>query len=294
MPSSSPQALERAAPLFGTLVRLRAEGCAPDAAMAATSAALRVMGDIHRLMSFHEPESELSALNRAAHRSWVAVSAETLAVLTEALAVAAASAGAFDPAMAPLAVRAGTLPRPLGAPEPDPAADWRDVRVDAPAGRVNFARPLWLDLGGVAKGYAVDRAVAELRRRGVRQGCVDAGGDLRVFGPRPEVIGLAPGLATDGATRAVRLVESSLASSGSVSAAADPRRLAAHFDPVLRRRCSRRFVSVVAARCALADALTKVVLARGRAAGGLLAALGARASICSPGLRWSTCGAAPP
>jgi hypothetical protein len=68
--------------------------------------------------------------------------------------------------------------------------------------------------------------------------------------------------------------------------------IAPHFDPRSRRRVAGRFVGVLADRCLLADALTKVVLAKGRGAAGLLARFGAHAAICSPTLDWSVCGAA--
>jgi thiamine biosynthesis lipoprotein len=66
--------------------------------------------------------------------------------------------------------------------------------------------------------------------------------------------------------------------------------IAAHFDPATRKAPPRRFVTVMADRCVHADALTKVVLARGHAADGVLAAFGASAAICSAGLIWSVGG----
>lgn len=290
MPSPLPPPLERATPLFGSLVRIRVEGCGHDRAVAATSMAFAAMTRIHRLMSFHEPDSELSALNRTASRRTMRVTRDMAAALTEALAIAGASAGAFDPTVGGMAVRAGALPRPEGAPDPDPAADWRDVDFDAEARTVRFRRPLWLDLGGVAKGYAVDLASRTLMRGGAPQGCVNAGGDLRIFGPGSERVGLDVGTAAPRAGRAVLLTNRSLASSGGVGADRSDA-LALHFDRARRRRSPRRFATVMAERCVHADALTKVVLARGRAAHGLLLAYGASAAICSPELQWSICGA---
>jgi thiamine biosynthesis lipoprotein len=293
MSSPSPPSLERATPLFGTLARIRVEGCGRDQAMESVSAAFAAMARVHRLMSFQEPDSELSAMNRSAHAGPVRLSPPTLAVLAEALQVARLSGGAFDPTVGAAAVRAGALPRPDRAPEPDPRSTWRDIELDV--GSVRFRRPLWLDLGGIAKGYAVDVASAILRRRGVSQACVEAGGDLRVFGRRAEVVALDPGIAARHAARAVSLANRSLASSGEAGPRTGPSRaLAVHFDPNRRRRTPRRFVSVAAPRCVLADALTKVVLARGRAAAGLLHHFAATAAICSPALRWSVFGAPSP
>jgi thiamine biosynthesis lipoprotein len=269
-------------------VRVRVEGCDDSLAMAATSAAMRAMASIHGLMSFQEPASGLSALNRDAARHAIRAPPQVVDVLAEALAVARDSGGVFDPTVAPLAVQARNLPRPEGAPDPDPAADWRDVELDRLGGTVRFRRPLWLDLGGIAKGYAVDLAVGVLRDYGVAQGCVNAGGDLRVFGPRPETVALQPRPRDLEGARAVRLSNRSLASSGALGRGAQSRSMALHFDGVRRRRSPPRFVSVMAERCVHADALTKVVLVRGRAANPLLATYGASAAICSATLRWST------
>lgn len=291
MPLPSPPPLERARPLLGTLVRVRVAGCSNDHALEASSRAFESIARVHRLMSFHEAGSELSELNRSAHRRPVAISTDTLAVLGAALDVAHRSAGAFDPTVAAATVRAGALPPPEGAPPPEPHADWRDVELDAARGTVRFRRPLWLDLGGIAKGYAVDVASDVLRSGGVPQSCIDAGGDLRVFGPDVETVALDPGPGARHVARAVRIRNGSIASSGQAGASRPARRTTAlHFDPPRRRRTAGLFVSVQAEQCMLADALTKVVLARGRAAGGLLARFGARAAICSPTLSWSVCG----
>lgn len=283
--------LERATPLFGTLVRIRVEACSHDHAMEASSKAISAMARVHRLMSFHDPESELSDLNRSAHRKPIQVSEETAAVVAEAINFARLSDGVFDPTVAPAATCAGTLPRPDGAPTPSPRANWKDVEVDRESMTVRFRRALWLDLGGIAKGYAVDLAVGILRRESVPQACVNAGGDLRVFGPAAETVALDPGPGASKAARAAHILNGSLASSGSAGPIGDQRALAVHFDGKRRRLAPRRFVTVLAKRCLVADALTKVVLARGCAAGRLLEQLGASAAICSPALRWSTCGA---
>lgn len=288
MPSPSHPPLERATPLLGAIVRIRVEGCEASRAMEAVSAAFSAMARIHRLMSFQAADSELMHVNRHAHARPVRVSAATLAVLRQAVELAKASGGVFDPTIASAVVRAGALPRPDGAPDPDPRSSWRDVELDVEARAVRFRRPLWLDLGGIAKGHAVDVATNVLRARGVRQACVNAGGDLRVFGAAAETVALHAGPSA----RALRLSDRSLASSGGLGPEVRPPHApAVHYDPVRRRPAPRRFVSVLAARCIQADALTKVVLARGRAAAGLLVQFGATAAICSPALRWSVCGA---
>ena len=274
--------------MFGSLASVRAQGGDRRGVALALSAAFDALRHLHCLMSFHEPTSELSLLNREACARAVEVSRHTLSVLSRAQRVSEASGGAFDPTIAPLAVAAGQLPRPPGAPDPDPEANWRDVRLDTRARTVSFARPLWLDLGGIAKGYAVDLAVTLLRRRGMAQGCVNAGGDLRVFGPRSEVVLVDRGRGRDPPDRAVRLQNASLAGSG--GAADNLWQLAGHFDGRSRRATPASFAVVMARRCVYADALTKVVLAGDVSAQAALRRFGARAAVYAPDRGWRVIG----
>ncbi len=143
----------------------------------------RTVERVERLMSFHDADSELSRLNRNAGRTPQTVHPWTWAVLRRALRIAEASDGLFDITVAPLLVREGLLP---GTAETSlQCGNWRHI-VLMPDCRVFLARPMLLDLGGIAKGFAVDRAIHELTRRRCTQGVVNAGGDLRRFGsPRP-------------------------------------------------------------------------------------------------------------
>ncbi|HEY9900788.1 MAG TPA: FAD:protein FMN transferase [Pantanalinema sp.] len=174
---------------MGTLWTIEARGPGVDEAME------RAFTEVKRLdgcLSTYRPESELSRVNRGAARGWVGVSAETLALLRRSLSYAEQSGGAFDPTVAPL-VRAWGF-KYLDYRMPDEAAiararakvGYRGVRLDPRRG-VRFERPgMELDLGAIAKGYAVDRALAVLRANGAIAARVDAGGNQGVWGP-PEV-----------------------------------------------------------------------------------------------------------
>jgi thiamine biosynthesis lipoprotein len=262
--SAASETHRRARPLLGTLVELTARGPSLATLDAAVSGAFAEIEEVHRLMSFHEEDSELSRLNREAATRAVAVDRRTWEVLRLALEIAAASRGAFDPTIAPTLVRWGFLP-PLAAPAPrEEAGGWKAIRL-LPGRRVLFRRPLWLDLGGIAKGYAVDRACAVLRAHGVRDFVVNAGGDLRV-GESPETVYVrdpaAPStllplavvrgaaVATSATYFARRLEKEGLVHPLVTPATLRPARLAAS-------------VSVIAPDCATADALTKVVAVRG-------------------------------
>jgi thiamine biosynthesis lipoprotein len=185
------------------------------------------------------------------------------------------------------------LPRPDSPFAPVSSASWRDIELLGAAVRLH--RPLWLDLGGIAKGYAVDRAVGILLAAGAKQICVNAGGDLRIVGPRTERVHLRGGGSNQGAIPALALGNAALATSAGFAAR---RRNAgqwrgAHVHGRARRPIgTASSASVVAEHCMIADALTKVVLAQGAASASVLARFGARACMHDPWRGWRFVGAA--
>lgn len=261
MRSSSPRSIERARPLLGTVVAIRATG--PAAALtAAVNAAFAAVLDVEQRMSFHDATSDLSRINRLAHVEPQRVHATTFRVLQAALALARASDGVFDPAVGARLVASGHLPSP--APGAPLASTWRDVELRAGC-VVAYRRTTWLDLGGIAKGYAVDRAVRVLRAAGMAQGVVNAGGDLRAFGDVNETVHVrVPGDSTT--TRPLlELRNGAVATSAgyfSERLDTDGHPHTALIDPRSGRSLGHRVsVSVCAPRAIWADALTKVVLA---------------------------------
>jgi thiamine biosynthesis lipoprotein len=180
--------LERAQPLLGTLVvmRLTGEDDGPARLEAAADAAFAAVADVHRLMSFFEAGSDVRRLARARPGERVRVAPATAAVLVRAQAWARASGGAFDAGCGARAVAAGWLPAPDDAAPPG-EMPFEDALV-VEGHEVLVRSTCWLDVGGIAKGRAVDLAVAVLRRHGVAGGVVNAGGDLRVFGTAEETV----------------------------------------------------------------------------------------------------------
>lgn len=286
--------VRRARPWLGTLVELRVDAPDEGSALAATEAAFKEIATVHRLMSFHADDSDLARLNRHAARAPVAVDVRMREVIELALRFAQESHGRFDPTVARELVEWGLLPHPAQATRPDAGADWRDVRV-CDDGRIGYARPLWLDLGGIAKGYAVDRAIDILRARGITQACVNAGGDLRRIGSGVECIDLRHPGAPQCAVPAMELGEGSVASSGAYFARRrrDGRWIGPHVHGSERRAVgTASAVSVVAKRCVVADALTKIVLADPRAARAMLARHAASACVYTPQRGWRVLGQA--
>ena len=276
--------IRRARPWLGTIVDIQVEGLGKTDALAALDAAFAEVARVHRCMSFHETGSDLSRIHQAAPGTVITVDERTAEVLHIAQNVELLSRGVFNIAIAARLVASGCLPRPASPFVPDPSACWRDVEL-LPDHGVRLLKPLWMDLGGIAKGYAVDRAIEVLQRSGATQACVNAGGDLRVFGARPEPVWLR--LRQDPVTplAAIELANASVATSSSVDAGI----CGPHVHGVTRALArSGTTVSVVADSCVVADALTKVVLAGdATVTADALAAFGAEASVHDPALGWT-------
>ncbi len=282
--------VERAQPWLGTLVSLRVKGLLVAEAHRAIDAAFDEVATVHRLMSFYEEDSDVGHLNRARAGQPVEVHPFTLDVLKCALAIAASSDGCFDISVAAELVKWRLLPRPYGAAgsRRRPKGAWRDIEL-LPDGRVIFHRPLWVDLGGIAKGYAVDRATERLRASGATQAVVNAGGDIRVMGRNAERIGLELEFPLD-PRPVLELTE------GSVASSSGHRHRRTHHGRVcgphvhgVRRSAAPtdRFVCVVAERCIVADALTKVVMADGVHCADMLREFKAAAHLHDPFGGWS-------
>jgi thiamine biosynthesis lipoprotein len=189
--------------------------------------------EIDRLMSFYRPDSDVSRLNRATPGKWVDIHAHTRKVLDSANELHQRSGGFFD-------IRFRTS-LPTGSFQPPP------TRTFGTGGESRACKtgPWTLDLGGIAKGYAVDCAVRRLKRlsRGFRiNGSVNAGGDLRVWGKPREAIAVATSAIRTPATR------------GRLSPASHVRM------PAGRPMTQERAVTVFAESCLWSDALTKVVM----------------------------------
>lgn len=264
---NSPE-LRRCRPLLGTFVEITARGVAPAALAVGIEAAFAAIGRVHSLLSYHDPASELSRLNREAARRPVRVDDWTCQVLRLAQRIHSASDGCFDPVVAPLLERTGHLPRPPNARRTSSRASLADV-ILLPGNRVRFTCPLRLDLGGIAKGFAVDRAIDVLRAAGVSAALVNAGGDLRAFGNHAWPIVVRNPTAPGRLHALGSLGEGALATSAVYFSRR--RSVAGHWisaiiDPHSRRPwLARASVTVRAPDAATADALTKVLALLGPA-----------------------------
>jgi FAD:protein FMN transferase len=256
--------VRRARPLLGTFVEIEVAGAAETEMAAAIDAAFAAVARVHALMSFHDGDSDVSRLNREAWLRPIEVDAWTFAVLQAAVEMNGRSNGIFDVAVAPALQAIGLLPqvnddrtitaqaRPFDAIE----------LLDGHAVRFRH-RDVRIDLGGIAKGFAVDRAIEVLRGFGPANALVNAGGDLAVFGPEPQSIHLRDPRDPRRLMCSVEVRDEALASTArrfdlfrsaetTASAIIDPR-TRAPADTV-------DGVTVRAPSCMIADALTKIVM----------------------------------
>jgi thiamine biosynthesis lipoprotein len=238
---------------MGTIIAISAEADTAQSALSGIEAAFEVIGQVERLMHPTRAGSDLCAIRRGRLGSPLAVHAWTWEVLALSRRLNQTS-GAFDPCL------------------PSAAGRIADLEFAAPQSVIPH-RPLHIDLGGIAKGYAVDRALTALRAAGCHGGLVNAGGDLAVFGNRNHAIVIRNQHAGDGL---LELKNGALATSD-VCGAGRPAEHRGYYHGVDRREIRTGKVSVSAASAAIADALTKCLLAdRGEIRKGLLESFDAR------------------
>jgi thiamine biosynthesis lipoprotein len=276
----------RARPLLGTFVEIRSSGATRAGTERAIDAAFAAIESVHRLMSFHDAGSDVGRLNRDAHDRAVAVDPWTYRVLEAALDLHRRSGGVFDIAVAPMLQRLGLLPgRPDAAEQALGATATSDAIELLSRHRVRFHHPaLKIDLGGIAKGFAVDRAIDVLRGYDQSSGLVNAGGDLAAFGTTAQTIDIRDPRYPGRLLCQVAITNAALASS---AGRFDPLQSADAFsattiDPATGEPVAEfAGASVCAASCIIADALTKIVLVSGKRAAGLLKEYAASALIVS-------------
>jgi thiamine biosynthesis lipoprotein len=262
--------VRRCRPLLGTFVEIGARGCDEAKLARGIEAAFDAVADVHRLMSFHDPDSDVSRMNRDGFPRGIIVHPWTWQVMKAARNFARESDGAFDVTVAPQLICWHYLPRrSYGF---NSTASWRDIFLRKNC-EIFFRRPVIVDLGGIAKGFAVDRAIEALKDNAVASGIVNAGGDLRTFGPASQLIHVRHPTKATRVAGVVRLRERAMATSGIYFERR--KHHAQYVSPLLDGRTGQSArelisVSVGAAECMVADALTKIVFALREKAAGLL------------------------
>ncbi|SDO23322.1 FAD:protein FMN transferase [Afipia sp. GAS231] len=277
--------LRRARPLLGTYVEITVAGATAPAMEAAVNAAFETIATVHRLMSFHEADSDVSRLNREAHLRAVGVHDWTFQVLQMAVDLHRRSGGIFDVAVAPALQWIGLLPR-MDDRSPT-ATEPRSFDAIELLQRqtVRFLdRGVAIDLGGIAKGFAVDRALQVLRGLDMPSGLVNAGGDLAGYGPDPHTVHIRDPRDPRRLICRVEVTNEALATTArrfDLFHSADTTGSAV-IDPVTSRPADGiDGATVRAPSCMVADALTKIAMISGTDALALLEHYNAEALLIS-------------
>lgn len=182
----------RAQVLMGTMVELTAVAPNEILAQAALTAGFQEIRRLEALLSTWIETSELSKVNQAAGQEPVGVSEETFALLRRAMEATDYTEGGFNIAIGP-AARLWNIPEAPRVPsdmELEIAAqyvDYHHIHLDPTRRTVFLGKPgMTIDVGGIGKGFAAEKAAAVMREVGATGGLVAVAGDFRVFGRRPD------------------------------------------------------------------------------------------------------------
>ena len=208
--------------IMGTAIQVELWHDRPEIGARAVEAVMDEMRRIDALMSTYKADSELSRINATAGRGAVPVGDELMALFHRSASISERTGGAFDITYASVGqyydYRSGTRPDEATLARALEAVDYRNVRLDPVAGTVHYAHPdVRVDLGGIAKGYAVERGVEILKRFGVAHGIVSAGGDSRILGDRrgsPWIVGVRDPRRDGAIVARLPLVDEAISTSG--------------------------------------------------------------------------------
>jgi len=290
--------VRRTVPVMGTIAEFAVLTFDQRLAQQAIRAAIDELRAVERTMSRFDPSSDIGRANRGAAADGVPISDDTALVLQEALRWAEASDGAFDPCIGKVLELWDVMHRHA----PPPARQVHtlaarqfyrgmDVSRWQGAAAVRFTTDdIHVDLGGIAKGFAVDRAVAALRSRGIDRALINVGGDLYALGRAPSGdpwnIGIRSPLDPSRLAGTLELTDAAVATSGDYLQyfqyagrryhhLLDPRTAAPRLTPT-------HSVSVSASSCMHADAAATAIFGMRQAdAERILAGRGHNARIVS-------------
>lgn len=255
-------------------VRTRLVVYAPDEPVAsqACAAAFRRIAELEDLLSDYRPTSELMRLCARAGGPPIRVSSELFFLLQRAQDLSRRSGGAFDVTVGPYvalwreARKTGEFPSAEKLRQARRTVGWRKVQLDPKARTVRLqVSGMRLDLGGIAKGYAGDQALAVLKQHGLHRALFEAGGEIVVSGPPPDRPGWRVELpipSPGGKSRVLTLAHAALSTSGDTEQFVefDGRRYSHIVDPRTGLGLTHRLVVTVVARTGLmADGLSTAV-----------------------------------
>lgn len=276
-----PTRIERSFVSMGSSLKVSIWTTDERKAIAAADRVSREFDRLESLLSVWKPGSDVLRINDAAGLTPVAVHRDTLAVLDAARHASELTGGKFDITFGALAEiwkfdhdQDNTVPDAAAITARLPLVDYRAVHVDAAQGTAFISRPgVRVHLGGIGKGYAVDRAVEQLRAEGFHDFLIQAGGDLYAAGTNngtPWTLGIADPRGTHTAFAAVPIRDATFSTSGDYERffMKDGIRYHHLIDPDRgepARLC--RSVTIVARRALIADVLSTGIFIMGPEAG---------------------------
>ena len=259
---------------MGTRIRVELWAEQRAAGEAAIDAVMREMERIDASMSTYKPDSEVSRVNAQAARAPMRISRELFDLLTTAVEYSRITDGAFDITYASVGFmydfRRHQKPTEAEIAAALPAVNYRNLVLDPQRRSVHFSRPgVRIDLGGIAKGYAVDRGIAILQQRGVRHALVSAGGDSRIIGDRfgkPWIVGIRHPDHKDQVIARIPLIDTAISTSGDYERYFDENGVRYHhiIDPATGHPASKvRSATILAPTATRTDGLSKTAFVLG-------------------------------
>jgi FAD:protein FMN transferase len=240
----------------------------------AIDAVMAEMRHIDATMSTYKPDSEISRVNARAAQGPVQISRELFGLLETALEYSRITDGAFDITYASVGFmydfRARHRPTEQQISAALPAVNYHHLLLDRATHTVRFSQPgVRIDLGGIAKGYSVDRGIGILQQRGISHAMVQAGGDSRIIGDRfgkPWIVGIRHPDRRDEVIARLPLVDTAISTSGDYERYFDENGVRYHhiIDPRTGHSASAvRSATVLAPTATRTDGLSKTAFVLG-------------------------------
>jgi thiamine biosynthesis lipoprotein len=264
--------------VMGTFANIIAVADDTRTAKFSIGAAYEALNRIESMMSTYDPDSQISQVNKNAHKEPVFVNPELLDVISTAVKYSEKTDGAFDITVGPVIDLWKKAEKKKKAPTKKQLEDarakvgYKKIMFGPFGGTIKFAvKGMRLDLGGIAKGYAIDLAVKAMQQAGAKGGMVDVGGDIRCFGAQPNgrdnwLVGLQDPALENALLLVLKLNDMAVATSGDYQrfVVVEGQKHSHIIDPQTSSSADQlSSVTIIAAKAADADALATAVSVMG-------------------------------
>jgi thiamine biosynthesis lipoprotein len=273
-PPAHAEWLQRTDAIMGTRIYVELWDENSDHGGAAIDAVMAEMHRIDDLMSHYKPESQLSQINAHAAQEPVKVDPELFDLIKLSTHYSEITEGAFDITYASVGYlydyRRHIKPTEEQIKAALPGVNWRNMLLDQEHHTVRFERPgMRIDLGGIGKGYAVDRGIAVLQARGITHAVVTAGGDTRIIGDhmgRPWLVAIRHPDDRDKVVTRIPLSDAAMSTSGDYERYFDEKGVRYHhiIDPHTGHSASKvRSATIIGPTATQTDGMSKTAFVLG-------------------------------